>query len=85
MGVKNINIGCQKGRCTRSSMQNPFLGTTCTYGLWVIIIICDMTAEQNIKLDWRMCGLPTGGKPESSHFYSMYRGKFLFVSQVFSK
>ena len=27
-----------------------------------------------------MCGLPTGGKPESLH-----RGKFVFVSQVFSK
>ena len=29
---------------------------------------------------WRMCGLPTGGKPEPLH-----RGKFLFVSSVFSK
>ena len=31
-------------------------------------------------LDCRMCGLPTGGKPESLH-----RGKFIFVSQIFSK
>ena len=31
-------------------------------------------------LDCRMCGLPTGGKPEPLH-----RGKFLFLSQVFSK
>ena len=31
-------------------------------------------------LDCRMCGLPTGGKPDSLH-----RGKFIFVSQVFSK
>ena len=27
-----------------------------------------------------MCGLPTGGKPESLH-----RGKLIFVSQVFSE
>ena len=32
----------------------------------------------NGLLDCRMCGLPTGGKPESLH-----RGKFIFVSQVF--
>ena len=31
-------------------------------------------------LDCRMCVLPTGGKPES-----LCRGKFIFVSQVFSK
>ena len=31
-------------------------------------------------LYYRMCGLPTGGKPESLH-----RGKFIFMSQVFSK
>ena len=31
-------------------------------------------------LDCRMCGLPTGGKPES-----LCRGKFIFVSRVFSK
>ena len=30
--------------------------------------------------DSRMCGLPTGGKPESFH-----RGKLIFMSQVFSK
>ena len=30
--------------------------------------------------DCRMCGLPTGGKPESFH-----RGKLIFMSQVFSK
>ena len=31
-------------------------------------------------LDFRMCGFPTGGKQEYLH-----RGKFIFVSQVFSK
>ena len=31
-------------------------------------------------LHCRMCGLPTGGKPKP-----LYRGKFIFVSQVFSK
>ena len=31
-------------------------------------------------LDCRMCILPTSGKPETLH-----RGKFIFVSQVFSK
>ena len=31
-------------------------------------------------LDWMMCGLPTGGKPELLH-----RGEFIFLSQVFSK
>ena len=34
----------------------------------------------NGLLDCRMCRLPTGGKPESLH-----RGKFIFVSQVFSE
>ena len=34
----------------------------------------------NGLLDCRVCGSPTGGKPESLH-----RGKFIFVSQVFSK
>ena len=34
----------------------------------------------NGLLDCRMCGLPTGGKPEPLH-----RGKFIFVSQVFLK
>ena len=34
----------------------------------------------NGRLDCKMCGLPTGGKPESLH-----RGKFIFVSQIFSK
>ena len=31
-------------------------------------------------LDCRMCGLLTGGKPES-----LCRGKFIFVSQLFFK
>ena len=44
-----------------------------------------MIAEQNISLDYRMFGLPTGGKSESLHFYIMRRGRLLFVSQVFSK
>ena len=40
-----------------------------------------MCPDGKIKelLDFRMCGLPTGVKPESLH-----RGKFIFVSQVFS-
>ena len=44
-----------------------------------------MIAEQNIRVDYRMFGLPTGGRSESFHFYSMRRGRLLFVSQVFSK
>ena len=36
--------------------------------------------RKNGRSDCRMCGLPTGGKPEP-----LYRGKFIFVSQVFFK
>ena len=41
-----------------------------------------MFPDVNINwwLDCRMCVLPSGGKLESLH-----RGKFIFVSQVFSK
>ena len=41
---------------------------------------CVYCRKKNGRLDCRMCGLPTGGKPES-----LCRGKFIFVSQVFSK
>ena len=44
-----------------------------------------MIAEQNIRLDYKMFVLPTGGKSESLHFYSMHRGRLLFMSQAFSK
>ena len=66
-------------------MHNPFLVTSCLEELWIIKITCVMIAEQNISLDYRMFGLPTGGKSESLHFYSMRRGRLLFVSQIFSK
>ena len=32
-----------------------------------------------------MYGSPTGGQSDSLHFYSMHRGKYLFVSHLFSK
>ena len=44
-----------------------------------------MIAEQTISLDYRMFGLTTVGKSESLNFYSMRRGKLLFVLQVFSQ
>ena len=44
-----------------------------------------MIVEQNIRLDYIMFGLPTGGKSEYFQFYSMLRGRLLFVYQVFSK
>ena len=46
---------------------------------------CVIIAEQNIRLDYRMIGLPIGGISQSLHFYSMRRGRLLFVSQVYSK
>ena len=33
-----------------------------------------------VILNWIMCGLPTGGKPEFLH-----RGEFIFLSRVSSK
>ena len=52
--------------------------------MWKITMIY-ITTERKISLDWRMCGLHTGGKSKYSHFYSTHRGKFLFMSQIFSK
>ena len=66
-------------------MNNPILVTNCIKYLWIITIICVMVAEQNTRLDCRMCRFPTIGKAESSHFYIIPRGKLLFVSQVFYK
>ena len=36
--------------------------------------------KRNISFNWRMCGLHTGGKPDS-----LQRVRFVFVFQVFSK
>ena len=66
-------------------MHNPFLVTSCLEGLLIIKIPCFMIEEQNIRLEYRMFGLPTGGKSESLNFYSMQRGILLFVSQSFFK
>ena len=66
-------------------MHNPFIVTSCLEERWIIKMPCVMIAEQNIRLDYRMFGLPTGGKSESLHFYSMHRGILLFVSQAFFK
>ena len=66
-------------------MHNPFLVTSCLEELCIIKIPCVVISEQNIRLDYRMFGLPTGGRSESLHFYSMHRGRLPFVSQVFSK
>ena len=66
-------------------MHNPFIVTSCLEDLWIIKIPWVMIAEQNISLDYRMLGLPKGGKSESLHFYRMRKGRLLFLSQVFSK
>ena len=66
-------------------MLNPFLVTSCLEELLTIKIPCVMIAEQNIRLDYRMFGLPTYGKSDSFHFFSMHRGRLPFVSRVFSK
>ena len=65
-------------------MHNYFLVTSCLEELWIIKIPCVMIVEQNISLYYRMFGLPTGGKSESLYFYSMRRGRLVFMSQVFS-
>ena len=66
-------------------MHNPFLVNSSLEELWIIKMPCVMIVEQNIRLDYRMFVSPTGGKSWSLHFYSMCRGRLLFVSQVFSK
>ena len=66
-------------------MHNPFLVTSCLEELWIIKIPCVMIIEQNSRLNYTIFGLPTVGKSEYLHFYSMRRGRVLFVSQVFSK
>ena len=66
-------------------MHNSFLVTSCLEGLRIIKMLRVMISEQNIRLDHRMFGLPTVGKSESLHFYSMCRSILLFLSQVLSK
>ena len=66
-------------------MHNPFLVASCLEELWIIKMSCVIITEQNIRLDHRMFRLTTGGRSESLHFYSMHRGRLIFVSQVFSK
>ena len=75
----------QKVRFKHYSMHNPFIVTSCLEELWIIKISCAMIAEQNIRLDYRMFRLPTGGKSESLHFYSMRRCRLLIVVHIFSK
>ena len=65
-------------------MHNPFIIDSYLEELWIIKITCVVIAEHNIRLDYRMLGLPIDGRSESSHFYSMRRGRLLFVYQVFS-
>ena len=55
---------CQKEICTCYSMHKHFIVATCIEVFWIITIICVMTEEQNITLDWIMCSLPTCGKSE---------------------
>ena len=76
---KKMNNKDQKEICTNFSMHNPLLVTNYIEEMWKITMICVLAEKINGLLDCRMCVLPTGGKPES-----LYRGKFLFVSQVFS-
>ena len=66
-------------------MHNPFLVTCCLGHLLIIKMPCVMIAEQNIRLYYRMFRLPTCGRSESFNFYSMHRGRLLFLSQVFSR
>ena len=75
-----MNNKYQKERCTNSSIHNPFFVTNCIEEIWTTTMIFCPDGKINGWLDCRMCGLPTGGKPESLH-----RGQFIFVSQVFSK
>ena len=66
-------------------MYNPFPVTSCLEELWIIKMPCVVIPEQNISLDYRMFGLPKNGKLDSLNFYTMCRGRLLFVSPVSSK
>ena len=66
-------------------MHNPFLVTSSLEDMWIIKMPCVMISEQNIRLYYRMFVLPTGVRSESLRFYSMRRGRLLFVSRLFSK
>ena len=66
-------------------MQNPFIVPTFIEEMWKTKMICVMKVELKRRLYWRMYGLPTDQKSESSHFYITHVDKFLFVSRVISK
>ena len=66
-------------------MHKPFLVTSLLEELWIIKMPCVMIEEQNIRLDYRMFRLPTGGRSESLHFIVCAEVDYYFYLKYFLK